>query len=83
MKLRLQNREGDFKTEVEKVEALRLELTHAEARARQAEQWAETTKRKAEEDRRAKEEADKLRGCLVSGDLYFKIESILMSSLSA
>ena len=62
MKSRLKHREGDFKAEVQNEEALRLEVTHAEARVRQAEGWAEAAKAKAEEAQKARTEADEKRG---------------------
>ena len=64
MKTRLMQREGDFKAEVQNEEALRLEVTHAEARVRQAEGWAEAAKAKAEEAQKARTEADEKRGMI-------------------
>ena len=58
MKERLQNREGEFKTEVDSTEKLRLELTHAEARIRLAEGCAEKARKKADDDYQAKTKAE-------------------------
>ena len=64
MKTRLKKREEDYKSEVDNEKALRLELTHAEARVRLVEGWAHEAKIKAEQNREAKLEADRERGTM-------------------